>query len=146
MQIKRIHYVDELWKTTIEYAENCSWKAGPFLAKEMKENKFLDWERVFVAIENDTVAGYCTLIKEDCIPNAQYTPYIGFMFVDEKYRGNRLSEKLILSTMEYAKELNFKKVYLISKEVNFYEKYGFEKIDEKQDMWGNDEKIYMHLI
>ncbi len=33
--------------------------------------------------------------KSDCIPNVSYTPYIGYMFVNEKYRGQHLSQKLI---------------------------------------------------
>ncbi len=145
MQIKIIVCGDELWQPTIEYANKCSWKAGRFLANQMLKKEFLDWERVFVAVEKDTIAGYCTLAKKDCIPDVIYTPYIGYMFVGEEYRGNRLSEKLILSAIAYARELNFNKVYLVSDHVDFYEKYGFVKVDEKKDLWGNDEKIYMHL-
>lgn len=144
MEIKLITYTDELWKTTIQYAKNCSWRAGPFLAKEMMAGKFTDWERVLVALENNAIAGYCTLAKTDCIPDVSYTPYIGFMFVGKNYRGYRLSEKLILVSLEYAKELGFANVYLVSNQINLYEKYGFVKIDEKQDLWGNTENIYLH--
>ncbi|HWT76737.1 MAG TPA: GNAT family N-acetyltransferase [Mobilitalea sp.] len=87
MQIKLITASDELWEPTAVYAEQCSWKAGPFLAREMRANNFTDWERVFVAIEDNKPAGYCTLAKADCIPDVTYTPYIGFMFVGEEFRG-----------------------------------------------------------
>ncbi|WP_211237343.1 GNAT family N-acetyltransferase [Paenibacillus massiliensis] len=63
----------------------------------------------------------------------------------EQHRGNRLSEKLILSVLTYAKELGFEKVYLVSDHVNLYEKYGFVKIDEKEAPWGAMETIFMHL-
>ena len=144
MQIKLITDTDQLWELAIKYAEKCSWRAGSFLAKDMREKKFNDWERVLIVLENNTIAGYCTLAKTDCIPDVIYTPYIGYMFVGEIFRGNRISEKLILRALEYAKELEFEKVYLVSDQINLYEKYNFIKIEERFDLWGNKEKIYIH--
>jgi predicted N-acetyltransferase YhbS len=145
MQIESLTYSDKLWQVVAEYAQNCSWKAGANLAKQMKKCHFSDWERVFAAFDGDNIAGYCTFAKTDCIPDVSYTPYIGFVFVEEQYRGNRLSEELILSVLAYAKELGFDKVYLVSDHVNLYEKYGFVKIDEKKAPWGAMETIFMHL-
>ncbi|KTD83509.1 GNAT family N-acetyltransferase [Paenibacillus etheri] len=107
MQIESIIYSNKLWQIVIEYAQECSWRAGTTLAKQMKECHFSDWERVFVALDGDHIAGYCALAKTDCIPDIPYTPYIGFVFVGEQYRGNRLSEKLILSASAYAKGTGF---------------------------------------
>jgi N-acetylglutamate synthase-like GNAT family acetyltransferase len=45
--------------------------------------------------------------------------------------------------MAYAKEHGFEEVYVVSSHINLYEKYGFVQIDEKQDVWGNAEKIYV---
>lgn len=45
---------------------------------------FTDWERVIVALHENDLAGYCTVAKSDRIPNVPYTPYIVYMFVDEK--------------------------------------------------------------
>jgi hypothetical protein len=81
MEIKAIFKNDEWWKKTINYAKECSWGAGASLAKDMENNSFSDWERVFIAIENGNIAGYCTFAKKDCIPNVDYTHYIGFVFV-----------------------------------------------------------------
>lgn len=145
MQIKVLSDIDELWNSVAEYADNCSWRAGKNLAKQMRENDFSDWERVFAVLDEDSIAGYCTLKKTDCIPNVTYTPYIGFVFIGEAYRGGRLSEKLIFSALQYAKELRFDKVYLVSDHINLYEKYGFIKIDEKLAPWGTMETIFMHL-
>jgi predicted GNAT family N-acyltransferase len=145
MQIESLFYNDNLWQIVAEYAQNCSWKAGTTLAKQMNECHFSDWERVFAALDGVQIAGYCTLAKSDCIPDIAYTPYIGFVFVEEQYRGNRFSEKLIFSALAYAKELGFDKVYLVSDHVNLYEKYGFVKIDEKKAPWGAMETIFMHL-
>lgn len=144
MNFAAITSSDELWKKTRNYAEGCSWRAGKVLANAMDRNAFCDWERVIVAIENNFICGYCTVSKTDCIPNVEYTPYIGFIFVGEEYRGHRLSEKLIQYAMEYIKNLGYHKVYIVSDHENLYEKYGFHIIDRKTAPWGSEEKIYMH--
>ena len=95
MEIKTTKHCDDFWELAINYAKDCSWIAGPILAKQMRENKFQDWERVFIATGGLKIFGYCTFTKIDCIPDVAYTPYIGFLFVGEEYRGHRLSEKLI---------------------------------------------------
>ena len=148
MTIQPLVFGDTLWDCVAEYAHNCSWSAGPVLAKQMSQNSFNNWERVFVAIEDSNIAGYCTFAATDCIPDVPYTPYIGFVFVGEEYRGNRLSEKMIRVALKYAKELNFDRVYLVSDHVNLYEKYGFVKIDEKPAPWNSDtmETIFMYRV
>lgn len=146
MEFKKIINTDSEWSEVAEYAYNCSWSAGKHLAKHMKNNDFLDWERVIIAKEKYEIAGYCKVSKNDCIPNVAYTPYISFMFVDEKYRGNRLSQKLIEYAMGYLKELGFVKVYLVSDHINLYEKYDFKVIDRQLSNWGEEEKIYMREL
>ena len=55
MQIELLINSDKLWHVVAEYAQNCSWKAGPALAKQMKECLFSDWERVFAALDGDRI-------------------------------------------------------------------------------------------
>lgn len=142
MDICELNKNGEYWNETINFADNCSWKAGPYLANQMRKEEFVDWERVFIARNSGEIIGFCTLAKTDCIPDVPYTPYIGFMFVKEEYRGNRISEKLIKYALEYAKKIGYSKVYLVSGEQGLYEKYGFIKIDDKEDRWGNKEQIF----
>lgn len=126
----------------IEYAKSCSWRAGPNLAKQMQEKKFSDWERVFVAIEEKNIAGFCTILKTQDVPNSSYTLFIGYVFVGEDYRGNRLSEKLIINTLAYAKDIGFTEVFLVSGEKGLYEKYGFKILGDEKNLWGNSEQIF----
>lgn len=143
MEFKKLTIESKEWNAVSDYAKNCSWRAGQTLASLMNNRNFTDWERVIIATEQDRIAGYCTVSRSDCIPDVSYTPYIRFLFVDEAYRGKRLSQKLIEHSMEYLKETGFKKVYLVSDHVNLYEKYGFEVIDKRIAPWGSLEKIYV---
>ncbi len=47
---------------------------------------------------------YCTFYLKDELPEpSEYIPFIGYVFVDEKCRGKRVSEKLIEVASEHAK-------------------------------------------
>lgn len=141
-------FESSLWEKLAGYVDACSWNAGKNLAKQMRANDFRDWERVFIALVDNSIAGYCTFAKKDCIPDVPYTPYIGYLFVGEQYRGNRLSEKLINFALRYAEKQGFERVYLVSDHANLYEKYGFVKIDKKPAPWNPDkmETIFMHIL
>ena len=146
MQVKAITHKGKLRNNLILYTDNCDREAGPILAEKMKWDSFSDWEKIFVATENDNIVGYCTFTKEDWIPNCDYTPFVWFIFIDEKCRWKRYSEKLINAVEEYAKTLNFKQLYIVSDHKWLYEKYWFEKYDTKTDELWRTETIFKREI
>ncbi len=146
MEFELITPSSDWWEQTKEYAASCSWSAGKSLARGMEADTFTDWERVIIAHHGAQICGYCTVAKADCIPNVTYTPYIGYMFVGEEYRGNRLSQQLIQFAISYLKEIGFNEVYLVSDHENLYEKYGFCIVDRAIASWGSIEKIYCKPI
>lgn len=86
------------------------------------------------------ICGYCAVSKKDCIPDVDYTPYISFIFIDEEYRGNRLSQQLIGHAIDSMKKIGYNRVYIVSDHKDLYEKYGFRVIDRKIAPWGFEEK------
>lgn len=135
------------WKETISLAENCSWKAGPFLAKKMKENQFLSWERVCAARVDEKIVGFCVFSEKDELPDGyMFTPFIGFVFVSEAYRGKRLSESMIRAVIPYARELGFHNIYLMSGEVGLYEKYGFMKLGDYPTIYDSVDQLFTLVI
>ena len=91
---------DKLRNELINYSKNCNREDWPILAQEMEENKFLDWEKIFVAVDNSKIIWFCTFTKEDWIPNCDYSPFVWFIFVDENCRWKRVSEKMINAVEE----------------------------------------------
>ena len=135
------------WKETISLAQKCSWKAGSFLAKKMQENVFNKWERVCAACVNGKVAGFSTFTEKDELSEQyDFTPFIGFIFVDEQFRGRRLSERMIQSIISYAKEIGYEKVYIMSGEIGLYEKYGFVKIGNYETVYGSIDQLFVQPI
>ena len=132
-----------LWGKTISFARACSWRAGPVLAQRMEENAFQDWERVIVAVEDGQAAGFCAFSEYDELPEEYpYSPFIGFVFVDEPHRGMRLSQRMIEYALQYAKELGYRRVYLMSGEQGLYEKYGFVKLGDYVTICGNTDQLF----
>lgn len=133
----------EHWEETIVFAENCSWKAGKFLAELMRQNEFQEWERVFTAYDDGKIAGYCTFSEKDELPEIyNFSPFIGFVFVDEEHRGKRISEILIQNVIRYAKELGYDEIYIMSGEIGLYEKYGFVKIGDCETIYGTTDQLF----
>lgn len=147
MNILLISQEHPLWEKTAEFAQNCSWKAGQFLAERMRKYDFLDWERVIIAADHEQIAGFCTLTEKDELPDdAPFSPFIGFVFVGEPYRGNRLSGQMIRAALGYAKEIGYPSVYIVSGEQGLYEKYGFEKIGDYETIYGTTEQLFQIAV
>ena len=142
MEIRFLEKGGMLWNELKEYATNCSWDAGKYLAKDMDDGYFTDWQGVFAVIDEGKICGFCNVIKEDCVPGKPYTPYIGYVFVGEEHRGQRLSGKMIDKANEYLKGVGFDRTYLISSHNGLYEKYGYTPFDEGDTTFGDHVKFY----
>ncbi len=146
MKIEKIDrksvYFDEL----IHYARTCSWEAGVHLADLLEDDVFTDWESAFAAIVDRRIVGFCTFMKTDYYPDNKYFPWISTIFVDEKFRGKRISQHMIEAVIEYAKSCRFSSVYIPTDMTGFYEKYGFEKIDELVNYGGDVDHIFVKQI
>jgi len=147
MEISIMTFGHPLWEKTIAFAEQCSWRAGAFLAGKMRDNEFSDIERVIAASEGDDIVAFCTFSEKDELPDdSEYTPFIGFVFVDENYRGERISEKMINEACKYAQDSGYEVVYIMSGEQGFYEKYGFEKIGEFETIYGDVDQLFKRPV
>lgn len=113
----------------------------------MQKNEFNEWERVCAICVNGKVAGFSTFTERDELSEQyDFTPFIGFVFVDERYRGKRLSELMIQSIISYAKELGYEKVYIMGGEIGLYEKYGFVKLGNYETVYGSVEQLFVQPI
>ncbi len=135
------------WEETLQLAAKCSWRAGPYLSQKMASNDFKDWERVFCAVENEKVVGFCTFAEKDELSEKyDFTPFIGFVFVDEQYRGKRISQLLIDKAASYAHEMGYQKIYIMSGEIGLYEKYGFVKLGDYETIYGTIDQLFVKSL
>ena len=141
IRIETIDQESDLWNEVIEYAENCSWRVGTFLSQDMISGIICGWQRVFAAVNHSEICGFCAVMKMDCINDVPYTPYISYVFVDEKFRGLGISKDLVRTAEIYLRISGFEKVYIVSHKEGLYEKLGYLLIDTKDSYYGTTQNI-----
>lgn len=141
-EVVRAQWNTPLYEKLKDFAFNCSWVAGKHLAEMMRDRRFTDWESAFAAVKDGEIIGFCTLLKTDYYPENRYSPWISSMFVDEKFRGKRITGKLIEAAENYAYHLGFEKVYIPSDMDGVYEKFGYKKIDTLVNYAGDTDSIF----
>ncbi|MGM0139310.1 hypothetical protein IGI65_001765 [Enterococcus sp. DIV0755b] len=123
------------WEKAIPLIAQVSWQAGAYLAQQMKSNSLTDWENVLVCWNGKELVGFCALLKQDIVKETTLTPFIGVVFVAEKYRGRKISQQLVKRAERKAVELGFKKVFIATSHKSLYEKFGYHKIGTKEDIF-----------
>lgn len=143
MEIYDMTAEHERWGDVAEFAEKCSWKAGKVLAEKMRNGGFKGWERVFAAFDGGKPVGFCTFTETDTLPPKYlYKPFIGFVYVDDMHRGQRISEQMIEAVRHYSRINGYGRIYLTSSEKGLYEKYGFVKLGDYKTIYGMVEQLF----
>ena len=96
--------------------------------KDLAKNPYLIIEQggyIFSIIDNENVIGVCALIHKD---NGIYE--LARMAISNKYQGKGYGSLLLETCLKKLKNINAKKVYLVSNTklvtaINLYKKYGF---------------------
>ncbi len=53
---------------------------------------------------------------------------------------------MIGEACKYAKDIGYEAMYIVSGEHGLYEKYGFEKIDELETIYGDVDQLFKRAI
>ena len=101
-----------------------------YIASNVRNWVFTDWETMFVAICNETIVGMTSFMKTDYYPLPEIYPSVSSVFVSEEYRGHRISEKLIEYANRYAESIGFERTYIPSEYFGLYEKYGYTYVKD----------------
>ncbi|XCP86498.1 GNAT family N-acetyltransferase [Roseburia hominis] len=134
----------ELADMLIRFVENFSWEVVKEHTLRMLRNwEFSDWETMFVALADNQIVGMASIMKTDYYPLPEVFPWISSIFVDESYRGHRISEKLIEAANEYAKSIGFDKTYIPSEHIGLYEKYGYHYLKDIVNYGNGIDRLYV---
>ncbi len=123
----------------------CDWGAAKFLAELLEQNRFhevLGNGSLFIMADGDKLVSFCTLTSRDCIKDDDLFPWIGFVFTSPEYRGKRYSGEVICAARKRALRQGFDKVYLATDHIGLYEKYDFEYMESRVDIYGEESRIY----
>lgn len=143
------------WRSLIG---SCGWRAGDFLfsllggnrACEVSEVLFEETcgegAQVLLLVEGRELVSFCTYAPLDDVQPTLLTPWIGFVFTAEEYRGRRCAGELISYAEGLAREDGHEFTYISTDHVGLYEKYGYELYQMVKSLDGEDARVYRKKI
>ena len=91
-----------------------------------------------ILLKGDILVGFISIFPTDGEERKDLSPWYATMYVKEEFRGNGYSKMLNIAILQEAKKRGFKKLYLKTNLVNYYEKFGAKFLDTLN----NGEKLY----
>ena len=87
--------------------------------------------QTFVALIDGEPAGmYQLAMSDDLNSRPDLYPWLINVYVDEKFRGRNVARELMNTVKENAKKLGLTELYLYTKHIGLYEKFGWKFIEE----------------
>ncbi|CCY93453.1 gCN5-related N-acetyltransferase [Firmicutes bacterium CAG:884] len=87
--------------------------------------------QTFVALIDGEPAGmYQLSMSDDLNSRPDLYPWLINVYVDEKFRGRNVARELMNTVKENAKKLGLTELYLYTKHIGLYEKFGWKFIEE----------------
>lgn len=145
LQMKIFDYFESKMPEWIDKIRACDWSAAKFLADLLEQNRFheiLGNGSLFIMADGERLVSFVTLTQRDCIKDNNLYPWIGFVFTSPEYRGNRYSGEFIGYACDKAKNQGFENAYIATDHIGLYEKYGFEYVESRTDIYGEESRIY----
>lgn len=91
-----------------------------------------------VLFDDNILIGFISIFPSDGDDRKDLSPWYATMYVKKQYRGKGYSRILNYAILEEAKKRGFKKLYLKTKLINYYEKFGAVFLENLS----NGEKLY----
>lgn len=133
----------EHWQRQIATYE---WRAAKYLAQILREGRFhelLGGGTLLLLVDGDALVSFLTLAQKDCIACEDLSPWIGFVHTAPGYRGRGCMGRLIAHAMRCAGEHGARQVYVCTDHVGLYERYGFEYLENRISIYGEDSRVYV---
>lgn len=144
-------YKSDIKETALKQLKNCKWTFSETLVKFIETDTFYQQlgkeSNLLLLVNRDNdIAAFLTLSEKYVVDDEKLSPWIGFVYTFEKYRGNRYSGLLIEKACDIAKERGHKKVYIATEHKNFYENFGFNYIENRVTIYNTYARIYYRNI
>ena len=134
----------------LEQIAKTDWRSGKYLYELLKSNSFHKkvgiGAKVLLLVDDDCLLAFCTILEKKYDIDLSIGPWIGFVYTFPEYSGKRYSSLLIQYAEKILFEYGFEKIYISTKNIGLYEKYGYEFCQMAKD-WRNDEqRVYCKKI
>jgi len=142
--IVKVEKGSALSEQLIRFVENCSWDdVKEHTLMMLRDWGFTDWETMFAAVYHGEIIGMASLLKTDYYPLPEIFPWVSTVFVDEAFRGKRISGKLIDYAHAYALSQGFRRTWIPSSLNGFYERFGYRYVRDIVNYGGGTEHMFV---
>ncbi|MTD28301.1 GNAT family N-acetyltransferase [Erwinia sorbitola] len=101
-----------------------------------------DLPLTFVALDGDRAVGTVGLWRCDLISRQDLFPWLAALFVDERYRGQGLSEQLQQTVIDCCRQRGDRQLYLYSACADYYERFGWTYMGDALDYPATAVRLY----
>jgi N-acetylglutamate synthase-like GNAT family acetyltransferase len=101
-----------------------------------------DIPQTFIAFEDDKPVGTVSLWRNDLKLRQDLHPWLSALWVSSQYRGNLVGHQLVKHAICQAEKLGYKKVYLVTDIIGYYEKMGWDFLGKEPKKHNNYLRLY----
>ena len=102
--------------------------------------------QTYIAKVEDKLIGVVSIWNNDLAFRQDLSPWLAALYVKDEYRHNRVGSLLQDRCIEETKKMGYKYLYLITELDNYYERKGWEFVEEAPVRGGFKTKLYRYLL
>ena len=137
----------EHWAGEIQKSD---WAPAELLVTFLDKKTFVENRgeggKILLLVDGDHLVSFCIYAPRDNIVNTTLTPWMGFVYTFPEYRGHHYAGELLKEVNRLAKQEGHKHVYISTRHVGLYEKYGCEFLKTIHDVDDKDHRVYVHTV
>jgi len=100
--------------------------------------------RFYLMLEAEEVIGCYALLTNDLVSRQDLWPWLGCLWIEPAQRGRELGKLLLQHGVRVAGGLGYKTVYLTTDHDSYYERYGWIRMEDGYNLFGEKGRIYWH--
>ncbi|MBN1069477.1 GNAT family N-acetyltransferase [Clostridium botulinum] len=96
----------------------------------------------FIALMDNKLVGTVGLWRSDLLSRQDLYPWLSALFVKEQYRSKNIGQELQRFLIDYCRKNGYEELFLYTDICNYYEKTGWQYLDDGIEYSGGSMKIY----
>lgn len=98
--------------------------------------------RFYLLLEQDRVIACYALLTNDLISRQDLLPWLACLYVEPTSRGRELGSRLLAHGVSEATRMGHHRLYLTTDHDGYYEKYGWTRMEDGYNLFGERGRIY----
>ena len=141
---KHIEEVSEwIWN---EWSRKNGAKKEDIIYRSEHSLSYNDIPQMYIAKYNNEVIGVFSIWRNDLMARQDLYPWFSTLIVKPEYRNKGVGKKLQEKCIDECRRLNYENLYLITRHENYYEKTGWEFLENAPMGDGTYTRVYKYKL